>query len=430
MHVAALSSMRSKSRWFWPLVLLFAIPVVVALVAWGYQLRDGLQVTGLNNRVFWGFYITNLITFIGFSYGGALVSAILRLTGQGWRAPITRMAEATALVTLVIGALFIFADLGRPERVWEFFTKANMGSPLVWDAIAVVTYLVATVIFLYLPLIPDLAVAAEAEGIGRVRRSLFRAFSFGWRGTGTQRKVLDWGLSTMAIAIIPIAVTVHSVLSWAFAVTTRDGWHSSIFGPYFVVGALFSGVAMVILVVLAFRKAFSLEAYIGEKQIRNLGYIMLTLGVTYLYLTYSELLTEGYPMADKTADLVKVLLLGQYALQFWSFVVGCGVVPVLLVALPWTRKPWGIGTAAALVVAGMWLKRFLIVVPPQTVSLIQGPVGHYTPTWIEAAITLGGLFAIPLFLMLFFRLFPILSIHEMEELGESIPEVPRGGNRV
>lgn len=416
-RAAALRPMRGAQRWFWPLVALLALPVLVALVAWGRQLQQGLRVTGLNDRVFWGFYITNLVTFIGFSYGGALVSAILRLTGQSWRAPITRLAEATALVTLLLGAFSIFFDLGRPERVWEFLTRPNAGSPLVWDAAAVGTYLVATLIFLYLPLIPDLATAADAC-TSRLQRRLFRGLALGWQGTAAQRRLLDWGVTTMAIAIIPIAITVHSVLAWAFGVTTREGWHSSIFGPYFVVGALFSGVALVILVVLAFRKAYQLEAYIGARQIRNLGYIMLTLGLTYLYFTYAELLTAGYPMAGKTADLVKVLLLGTYALQFWSFVVGAGVVPVLLVALPWTRNSWGIGIAATLVVAGMWLKRFLIVVPPQTVSLIQGPMGQYHPTWVETMITLGGLCAVPLLLLLFFRLFPILSIHELDEAAK------------
>jgi Ni/Fe-hydrogenase subunit HybB-like protein len=422
LHVRA-DAMRpvfNGGRWFWPLVALLSLPVLGALGAWVYQLRNGLQVTGLNNQVFWGVYITNLITFIGFSYGGALVSAILRLTGAEWRAPITRLAEATALVTLVIGALFIFVDIGHPERVWQFITTPNGSSPLIWDALAVTTYLIATCIFLYLPLIPDMAAVANSSGpeFKGWRRRLFRVCSLGWRGFPNQNRVLNWGMTTMAVMIIPIAVTVHSVLSWAFALTSREGWHSTLFGPYFVIGALFSGVAMVILVVLGFRKAYGLESYISQKQIVNLGYIMLTLGLTYLYFTYTELLTAAYPMADKASTLLGLLLVGRYAPQFWFFVVGGVLVPVLLVALPRTRNLWGIGTAALLVVFDMWLKRFLIIVPPQAVPLIEGSLGHYRPTWVEILITLGGLAAIPLFLMLFFRVFPILSIHEIEEVAK------------
>lgn len=420
---AALRPVVSGGRWFWLLAALLALPVLWALYAWGVQLSRGLQVTGLTHRIFWGAYITNLITFIGFSYGGALVSAILRLTGATWRAPITRLAEATALVTLVIGALFIFTDLGRPERVWQFFISPNWSSPLIWDALAVTTYLAATVIFLYLPLIPDLAAAAQWQGssLGTWRRRLFRRLSLGWNDQPRQQRTLDWAMTAMAVLIIPVAVTVHSVLSWALALTTREGWHSTIFGPYFVVAALYSGVAMVILVVLAFRRAYALQAFIGPRQVQNLGYIMLTLGLIYLYFTFTELLTEGYPMAGEVPHLLEVLILGQYSFQFWAFVAGGGVVPILLVALPPTRNAWGIGLAAGLVVVAMWLKRFLIIVPPQAVPLMAGDIATYRPTWVETSITAGGLAAIPLLLMLFFRLFPVLSIAEMEEVREHHP---------
>ena len=417
----ALAPLLRGGRWFWPVAALLSLPVLGALGAWIYQLNNGLRVTGLHHQVFWGVYITNLITFIGFSYGGALVSAILRLTGAEWRAPITRLAEATALVTLVVGALFIFVDLGRPDRVLGMLVHPNGSSPLVWDAIAVTTYLAATLIFLYLPLIPDIAIALQVAGssLGPWRRRLLQILSLGWQDGPKQRRVLDWGMTTMAILIIPIAVTVHSVLSWAFALTTREGWHSTVFGPYFVIAALFSGVATVILVVLAFRWAYGLERHIGEQHVKRLGYILLTLGLTYLYFTFDELLTEGYPMVEKSVKLLHLLLLGQYGLQFWGFVIGGGVIPVLLVSLPWTRNIRGIGIASLLVVGFMWLKRFLIIVPPQAVPLISGDIATYRPTWVELLITAGGVAAVPLLLMLFFRLFPILAIAEIEEMAET-----------
>jgi len=415
----------------WLLVGGLGTLVALGVVAYVYQLRNGLGVTGMSDRVFWGVYTANFVAFIGISYGGAVISAILRLTGASWRAPITRLAEAMAVVSLAVGALFPIIHLGRPDRAWEMIIHGRLASPLVWDMLAIATYLTATVIFLYLPLIPDIAVCRDKIGdsAGFLRRRLYSLLALGWRGLPQQRRLLAWGTTVMAIMIIPIAISVHSVLAFAFSVTSRAGWHSTIFGPYFVVAALFSGVATVILVVVAFRRAYHLEAHIGEKHIRYLSFIMLALGLLYLYFTFSEFLTEGYALNEETQVLYETLLLKNYAPLFWLFIVGGLIVPLALVALPRTRTIPGITIAAALAVGGMWLKRFLIVVPPLARPLAGSDAAAYNPSWAEAAITIGAAAAIPLMIMLFVRFFPILSIWEMEEAAEepeTQPETPRG----
>lgn len=424
---AALRPLDQPGRWFWPLAVGLGLVTAWGLAAWGVQILNGLQVTGLNNRVFWGTYETNLVTFIGFSYGGALVSAILRLTGAEWRSPITRLAEATALITLLIGAIFPIIHLGRPDRLFELFIRPNFSSPIVWDLIAVMTYLFATVVFLYLPLIPDLAVAREvytARGgpVWRVR--LYSWLSLGWSDLPEQRRLLEWAISVMSLLIIPLAITVHSVLSWAFALTPRDGWHSTIFAPYFVIAALYSGVAAVILVVAAFRRAYRLRDFIETKHFRYLSYLMLTLGLTYLYFTFSEYLTEGYTDTRAAVEFLGLMLQYRFAPLFWAFVAGGVVLPALLVVLPQTRTVGGMTTAAALVVVSMWLKRFLIVVPAEALSLMPGALATYRPSWVELSITIGAAAGIALLLMLFFRVFPVLAIWEMEHEGATHEMAP------
>jgi molybdopterin-containing oxidoreductase family membrane subunit len=221
----------------------------------------------------------------------------------------------------------------------------------------------------------------------------------------------------VAIIIIPLAVVVHSVLSWAFAVTTRPGWNSTIFGPYFVVAALYSGIGMVILVVAAFRWAYHLEDQIAPIHFQRLAYLMITLGLTYLYFTFTELLTEGYKQTEELTPLLESVLVGRFAPYFWLFVAAAGIAPLLLVALPWTRTIPGIVVAAGLVVGGMWLKRLLIVVPAVTNPIIEGPWGEFKLTWVAVAVTVAGAAAIPLLLMFFFKLVPILAANEIEEIA-------------
>ena len=405
---------------FWLIAGFFAIFVAAGIGAYAYQVMHGLGVTGYNDSVFWAVYESNLVAFIGISYGGAVTSALLRLAGAGWRAPIVRMAEAMALGSLCVGALFGIIHLGRPDRLLELFTRPHATSPIVWDFLAITTYIVATVVFLYLPLIPDLGAVRDFVGprVGGWRLRVYRILALGWRDLPVQRRIVEQSMTVVAIVIIPLAVSVHSVLAWAFGVTVRVGWHSTILAPYFVVAALLSGVAAVILVVYAFRRAYHLEEYITVKQFRYLSYLMLALGLGYLYLTISEMLTESYVLDEQTAPLLQSMLIGSFSPFFWFFLIVGGAIPTLLVVLPWTRTPAGIALAALLTVVGMWVKRLVIVIPPLEQPVFDRVARGYQVSITEILVTLGATAAIPLLLMLFFRVFPILSIDEIHEVAE------------
>ncbi len=431
LRVAAVKPIVAPGALFWPLAIVFSMIILAGGVAFLQQLQSGLGVTGLNQQVSWGFYITDMVFFIGVSYGGAVTSAILRLTNAPWRAPLARMAEAMALVTLMIGALFPIIDLGRPDRMGNLLLHGQVGSPVLWDVVAINMYMAATMIFLMLPLIPDIAFCRDHLGpaAGRLRRLLYDRLSLGWQGTEQQRHILERNMTIVAVVIIPLAVMVHSVLAWLFGMTVRPGWNSTIFAPYFVVGALFSGVAAVILVVATFRKAYNLNAFITEQHFKYLANILLALGMAYAYFLFAETLTEGYKMeglgdGEGSGALLQETLMGRYAPLFWGFVLGGLALPIAILALPATRKVPGIVAASALIVVAMWLKRFLIVVPAMATPIMPVGWGAYFPSRVEIAITLAAAAAVPLLLMLFFRFFPIISIYEMEEVAEHDSEKP------
>jgi molybdopterin-containing oxidoreductase family membrane subunit len=399
------------------LVAVLGVLVLGGVVAFGYQLVNGIGVTGLNDSVFWGLYTVDLVTLIGFSYGGALVSAILRLTGASWRGPITRIAEATALVTLTVGAVFPVVHLGHPERVWRVVTALQINSPLTWDMLAIVTYLIATVILFGLPLVADLGRLQDEPALTGWRRQFFARGSFGWVGAEHQRRTLNRSMTVLAIVIIPLAVMVHTVLAYAFSLTSRPGWHSTIFGPYFVVAAIYSGVAMVIVVVAAYRRAYHLERWIPESAIVNLGYLVAALGVLYGYLLFTEVTTEGYVGAESSEKLLYALLLDRWSVPFWVFVFAGLLMPLLIIAWRRTRTVTGITVAASLVAGALFLKRFLMFIPPLTESLVGDGVGSYTPSWVEIMVTVGAFAAIPLFLIGLFKVVPVFSVIEMEEIA-------------
>ena len=402
-------------RNFWIAVVVLGAMVAAGIYAWIYQIQRGLWVTGLNQKVSWGFYIINCVFFVGISYGGAMTSAILRLTNAKWRAPLTRLAETTAVAALLVGAVYPIIDMGRPDRFLNILLYPQVGSPVVWDVVAISTYMLASLVFLYLPLIPDLATTGESLRGGKLKR-IYHLLALGWKGTPGQERSLQRGIGIMAVLIIPLAVSVHSVLAWLFAVTARGGWHSTIFAPLFVLAAMLSGVAAVILVVAAFRKVYGLHEFITAKHFRYLSYLMIALGIGYLYFMVSEYLTEGYLLEADTTPVLEAIFVGTYAPAFWTFTIGGLIVPLFLAAIPGRYAIARACTASALVIGGMWLKRFLIVVPGMAEPVMPWDWGRYAPTWVEVTITLGSAAAIPLILIVFFRFFPVMSVHEMEEV--------------
>ena len=415
---AAMRPMMEKPGTLWKAGAgVLALVVLAGIGAWIYQLKHGLGSAGYNDQAFWAVYIVDVITFIGVSYGGAVISAILRLTGQSWRAPLTRLAEGMALVTVLIGGAFIFPHLGRPERFLNIVAYPNMSSPLVWDFLAIATYTVATMIFFYLPLIPDLAIVQRTLGSAEsgIRRAAYRFLSFGWLGNDRQRRLLHGALTIVALLIVPLAVSVHSVLSWAFAVTSRPGWMETVFPPYFVVAALYSGTALVIVTAAAFRKGYRLQRFITKRHFVRLGYLMAALGLVYAYLTFADLISEGY--TGITAGWIRETVVGRWAPAFWIYVVFGEILPIVLVAVRKTRNITGMTVASVGVVISLWIKRIVIVLPPVAQPLVAGQWGSYHFTWVSITITLAGVAAIPLSLMLLFRYIPVMSIDEMEEAG-------------
>lgn len=327
--------LKSNSSRFYIFVVILLAVISWAVYAYFTQLRDGLIVTGLRDNIFWGVYMTNFVFFIGISHAGTLISAILRVTGAEWRRPITRMAEAITVFALLIGGPMIIIDMGHPERLLNLLLYGRMQSPILWDLISITTYITGSLLYLYLPMIPDLAECRDRlTDAPAWKRFLYRKLSLGWRGDAEQVQRLERGIGIMAILIIPVAISVHTVVSWIFGMTLRPGWHSTIFGPYFVVGAIFSGIAALLLAMVIFRRVYHLEKYLTEKIFRNLGSLLLVMDVIYIYFMLSEYLTMIYGNDVADQGVLQMLFVGDFAPVFWAMTLGGFVLPGLMLALP------------------------------------------------------------------------------------------------
>ncbi len=409
-----------------------------AVVGWGIhsytrQLTQGLEVTAMRDYVSWGMYISNFVFFIGISHAGTLISAILRVTQAEWRRPITRMAEAITVFALVVGASMVVIDMGRPERLHHVFLYGRMQSPILWDVCSITTYLVGSLLYLYVAMIPDLTLIAQATAQqGKLLRSkLYRFLSLGYRETPQQARRLNIALVTMAVIIIPVAVSVHTVVSWVFAMTLRPGWHSTIFGPYFVIGAIYSGTAAIILAMAFFRRHYRLQKHLTDACFRKLGTLLLALSLIYAYFTLCEYLTAWYGGLETEARLLRLLMgHGQYAQLFWSMAIIGMILPPILLAIPIKKCVPLIVIASILVNIGMWLKRYLIVVPTLKTPFIPpeaaGADISYFPSPVEWSITLAALAFFVILFMLFSKLFPIVSI---TEIAEPLEEAEKEANK-
>jgi Ni/Fe-hydrogenase subunit HybB-like protein len=420
-----------KTGWGWLItVAVSGLIVLAAAAAFGYQIYWGLGVAGINRPVFWGFYITSFVFWIGISHAGTLISAILRVTAVEWRRPVTRCAEAITVFALMIGALFPIIHLGRP---WFFYWLApypnerglwpNFRSPLMWDFFAITTYLTGSIIYLYIPLIPDLALLRDkTRGL---RRRIYGLLSLNWRGTSLQWQRLEKAVQVMAVIIIPVAVSVHTVVSWDFAMAIQPMWHSTIFGPYFVVGAIFSGIAALILAMAVIRRVFRLEKYLLPIHFSNLGLLLLTFSLIWFYFTFAEYVTTYYGNDPVEMAVFRSKLSGTYAPLFWTMIVCCFIIPAPLLAIKRLRTIAGTAVASLSVVIGMWLERFLIIVPTLAHPRLTFNWGTYRPTWVEILIA-GGTFAGFVFLYaVFTKMFPIIAVWEYKEGLALEAEAPR-----
>ncbi len=407
--------------------VLFAVFPLLFAFSWGYQIKNGIGVSGLNRPVYWGFYIINFVFWIGISHAGTLISAILRVTQAGWRRPLTRCAEAVTVFAIMIGGLFPLIHLGRPLLFWYLLPLPtyrllwpNFRSPLVWDVAAITTYLTGSSLYLLLPLIPDFAILRDrATGL---RRRLYSVLSLGWRGTPRQWHALETGMKILAVGIIPVAVSVHTIVSWDFAMTMVPGWKSSIFGPYFVVGAIYSGIAVLLTAMWLLRRGLRLEKFLTDRTFSNLGLLFLAMTLMWGYFTFAEHLTAWYS-GDAAESLVHHQLMdGRFAPLFWLMVVLNVVIPLSVLPFRWGRKPMAIGLVGLCVLVGMWLERFLIVIPSLSTPRLTFTEGLYRPSLVELGIFAGSIGTFVFLYFAFTALFPIVSIWEMREGWEEEEE--------
>lgn len=329
----------------------------------------------------------------------------------------------------------VIIDLGRPDRMLNLFRYGRIQSPILWDVLSVSTYLVGCLLYFYLPLIPDLAILAGRSELPRWRRSLYSWLSLGWTGAPSDWRILEKSISVMAVVIIPLAISVHTVVSWIFAMTLRPGWDSSIFGPYFVIGAIYSGAASVILSMYVLRRLLRLENYIEPVHFRNLGILLLSFCLLYLYFNINEYLTVGYKFQGMEKELLHRLFFGDLAASFWTVqTIGVFIPLLLMLAVLGLKRNAphvipGVALASLLIVAGAWAKRYLIIVPTLSSPFLpsQGMPWewtHYRPTWVEWSITAAAFAWFLLIYTLLAKLFPIVSIWETREEPEAVKEAP------
>ncbi len=410
-------------RYFVALAIFLAV-VIVAGSMFGRQIYDGLGVTGLNRPVFWAFYITNFVFWIGLSHAGTLISAILRLCNATWRRPVTRCAEVITVFSLSIGASFPIIHLGRPWLAFWLFPYPsergiwpNIRSPLLWDFFAINTYLIGSVTFLLLPMLPDFALIRDrASGF---RKRVYGFLALGWRGTPKQWHRLETAMHIMAIAIIPVAVSVHSIVSWDFAMAPVPMWHSTIFAPYFVAGAIFSGIAALIIAMAGLRKFLHLQEYLRPIHFQNLGKLLLVMSLLWFYFVFSERLTGWYGNEKYEMSVFWVTQRGSFAPLFWTMVFCNFLLPVPILAIKKLRTITGTVIASIGVVIGMWIERFLIIVPSLTRKYLPFSWGTYRPSWTEIIITAGTFAAMALLYMLFAKVVPIIAVWELKA-GQSV----------
>jgi len=417
-----------RTSWrFYLLVALLGSVVVAGLVAWVWQMWNGFGVAGLNNPVYWAFYITNFVFWIGISHAGTLISAILRLVNAGWRRPVTRCAEVITAFALMIGAMFPVIHLGRPwlafwlipypsnRLIWP-----NFRSPLVWDFFAISTYLTGSVLFLVLPMIPDFALVRDRTT--GTRRKIYGVLALGWRGTPKQWHRLESAMQIMAVAIIPVAVSVHTIVSFDFSMAPVPMWHSTMFGPYFVAGAIFSGIAGLIIAMAALRKFLHLEDYLHPVHFQNLGKLLLMMSLLWAYFVFAERLTVWFGNESAEVQVLRVTQKGTFAPLYWTMVVCNFVVPFTILSLRRLRTISGCVIASFCVCIGMWLERFLIVVPSLGHKYLPYSWGTYRPRPVEIMITISTFAAMTLLYTLFSKFVPIISIWELKVGAQAVEE--------
>jgi Ni/Fe-hydrogenase subunit HybB-like protein len=404
--------------WLW---IGFCFTLVgIAAALWTRQIYSGLGVTGLRQPVMWAVYITNFVFWVGIAHSGTLISAILFLFRVKWRTAVYRAAETMTIFAVATAGLFPLVHLGR---VWFFYwllpypneryLQPDFRSPLVWDAFAVSTYLTVSALFWTMGLIPDLANAREAAT--GWRKKFYGLLAMGWQGTDQQWRHYSMVYLLMAGLATPLVVSVHSVVSWDFAMAQLPGWHSTIFAPYFVAGAIFSGVAMVLTLLIPMRRLLELDDLLTPWHFDNLAKVVLltSLVVSYSYITETFM---AWYSGDKIEQMTfHMRYFGPWGWMFWVMVLCNCLIPLLLFSRRIRLNLPVLWVITIFVNIGMWFERFVIIAGSLRVNFEPSQWGPYTPSITEIMITVGsfawflGLFS------LYTKFLPIVSMTEMKE---------------
>ena len=395
--------------------------VACGVVAFMLQFYWGMGVTGLNHPVMWGLYITTFVFWVGIAHAGTLISAILFLFRARWRNAVNRSAEALTVFAVITAAIFPLIHLGR---VWKFYfilpypnqrgLWVNFKSPLMWDVFAINTYMIISILFFSVGLIPD--IGAARDRVRDWRRHLYRVLALGWRGSGDQWRAWSRAVLHLSGLATPLVLSVHSVVSWDFATSLVPGWHTTIFAPYFVAGAIFSGIAMVITFLIPVRQAFGLQAYLRDDHFDNMGKLIL---ITSSIVGYSY--GMEYFMAWYSANPYEQMSFwyrgfGYYWWATWTMII-CNVIAPLPL---WFKKMrtnlvvmWVI---SIFINIGMWFERFVIIMTSLSHEYDPAAWGYYLPSWVEWTILLASFAWVTFLFLIFLRMFPVIAIQEVKEL--------------
>lgn len=382
----------------------------------------GVGIWGINIPVAWGFAITNFVWWIGIGHAGTLISAILLLLHQKWRNSINRSAEAMTLFAVLCAGMFPLLHLGRPWVVYWLFPYPDtmklwpqFRSPLVWDVFAVSTYLTVSFLFWFIGLVPDMA-SMRDQASNRFAKIFYGVLGMGWRGSARHWQNYESAYLILAGLATPLVVSVHSVVSLDFSATQLTGWHSTIFPPFFVAGAIFSGFAMVLTLTIPLRALYGLEDYITERHLDLMAKLMLATGLIVAYSYAVEAFTSWYSGNVFELALLRHRCFGPYAFWYWlSVFCNVGVNQTLWLESA-RRSPWILFAISLLINLGMWLERFVIIVPSLSQDFLPSSWGLFIPTFWDFATLFGSIGLFFFLVMLFVRFLPMISIFETRQL--------------
>lgn len=426
-----LSSLRPPTVRWYALVLFLGALVAWGLCAFGWQVSHGMYVTGINRPVMWGFYITGFVFWVGLSHSGTMVSSILRLSRANWRRPILRAAEAMTVFCIMVAGLFPLIHLGRN---WIFYYMIpypnqrglwpNFRSPLLWDMTAITAYIIGSSLFLYLGMLPDLALVRDRST--GWRRDVYGLLAMGWRGSAHEWAVYHKASTLMAALIIPVAVSVHSIVAWDFAVTVVPGWHSTIFPPYFVIGAIFSGVAAVITLMIIIRRAFRLQEYLTAQHFDNMGKLLLVISLLWSYAYFVEVQTTWYAHEPIEWEVFSFMA-ERYTLPLAVMLIGNSLLPITLLCFRRMRRSIPVLLVVTLLInVAMFIERFLIIMPSLSHKNMPFAWGSYSPSWVEISVNVMALALFALLYTLFAKFFPIVAVTDVRELEARKGQVQLG----